>query len=224
MDFIPAGYMAIRTAVDHILRTTHSDDWGRQELKIEKDEIIVPGATDDTGQHVKGRPYDRDTIAAGLQQVRDAENRLLSAFKSGELAGTIENGPPVPCEYWGSQGAATTVSAGILNIAAGAQPEDVQWQHRRVLIGTEDFDVWLARHLKTPKPQRASKNWSAVDQAITNLKNTPEIDLTASDRSLAKRVHRMIRPHHEPRELPSERTIRGHISQLRKAGELPSRK
>ena len=110
MDFIPAGYIAIRTAVDQILRTTHGDDWGRQELELEKDETIIPGAIDDTGKPVKGRPYDRDTIAAARQQVRDAEARLLSAFKSGQLVGTIENGPPVPCEYWGSLGATTTLT------------------------------------------------------------------------------------------------------------------
>ena len=52
MDFIPSDYIAIRTAVDHILRTTHGDDWGRQELEIEKDETIIPGAIDDTGQPV----------------------------------------------------------------------------------------------------------------------------------------------------------------------------
>lgn len=143
MDFIPADYITVREAVHRILRKTHGEDWGQKEIELEDDEIVVPGAFDEAGQPAKGQPLDREAVATARKQMRDAESRLLSALSSGELIGVVEDGPPVPREYWDSSGAATTMHAGILDLGVGAQPEDRQWQHRRVLVKTQEFESWL---------------------------------------------------------------------------------
>ena len=43
MDFILDCYFTIRDANDHILRATHCEDWSRQEIEIESEEVTVPG-------------------------------------------------------------------------------------------------------------------------------------------------------------------------------------
>ena len=67
MDFIPAGYLSIRDAVDRILRTTHGDDWGEQEVKFETDAIDGSMVLDDDSLS-KGQPLDRQAVAKVRQQ------------------------------------------------------------------------------------------------------------------------------------------------------------
>ena len=69
MDFIPSGYINIRNALDRILRATHGDDWGQQEIGLEKDKVRVAGAFDENEQPIEGQPYDRKAIARARQQV-----------------------------------------------------------------------------------------------------------------------------------------------------------
>ena len=152
MDFIPAGYLSIRDAVDRILRTTHGDDWGEQEVKFETDAIDGSMVLDDDSLS-KGQPLDRQAVAKVRQQVSDAEVSLFSAFLTGDLGANIENGPPVPKSYWKSPSARTTVSTGILALGGGAKPEDLKWQNHRVILIGDKFDAWLAGPLVLPPCQ-----------------------------------------------------------------------
>ncbi len=156
MDFIPAGYLSIRDAVDRILRTTHGDDWGEQEVKFETDAIDGSMVLDDHSLS-KGQPLDRQAVAKVRQQVSDAEVSLLSAFLTGDLGANIENGPPVPQSYWKSPSARTTVSTGILALGGGAKPEDLKWQNHRIILIGDKFDAWLAgppSHAAKMKPRQ----------------------------------------------------------------------
>ena len=57
MDFIPAGYINIRNALDGILRATHGDGWGQQEIHLEKDKVRVAGAFDENDLPIEGQCF-----------------------------------------------------------------------------------------------------------------------------------------------------------------------
>ncbi len=143
MDFIPTGYITARSAVDSILRKRHGEDWGQEELRLENVSTPVPGAIDDNGQAVEGQYYDREAIKAGREQTMEAEEELLAALRRGELTANIEDGPPVPIDYWSSGGATTTVQTGILELGSAARPKDLKWQHSSILFSCELFDDWV---------------------------------------------------------------------------------
>ena len=155
MDFIPAGYITLRTAVDRILRATHGDEWGRQEITLEKNEITVPGAIDENDQLIKRRPYDREAVALVRQQVRNAEEIARTVLVAGELVAEMQDGPPIPQDYWKSAGAGITLNTGNLQLGDGVCLEDRQWQHHRVLLKIKEFDTWLTgEQVDTKKPQQ----------------------------------------------------------------------
>lgn len=179
VDFIPAGYITVREAVHRILRKTHGEDWGKKEIELEGDEIVIPGAFDEAGQPAMGRPLDREAVKTGRLQVRDAESHLRSALSSAELIGVVEDGPPVPREYWDSPGATTTMHVGILVLGAGAQPEDRQWQDRRVLVETQEFESWLTGN-SIVQAHRGQRRHDVEDDA--RLRNKIDTVLAAANR------------------------------------------
>ncbi len=168
MDFIPAGYITICDAVDRILRATHGADWGAQEIGLESEKVSIPGTRDAVGQSIEGQPYDRMAIATARKQKKKAEGQLLSALSFGELVAEIEDGPPVPKEYWQTYGARTTVITSILELGDGAKPEDVRWQHRRVLFEIEQFDVWLTGAPAAAIKQRSRRHDLGQDALLKN--------------------------------------------------------
>jgi hypothetical protein len=170
MDFIPAGYITIREAVDRILRKSHGDNWGKQEIELEADEITYPsaGADDDSLPINIGRPHDRKKVAAGKQQTRDAEGVLLTALVEEKLVAEIDDGPPVPRQYWQLSGAKTTLSTGHLQLGPAAKPEDLKWQHYRVLLKTENFDAWLNGIIGSTTETRGRKRNVANDALVQN--------------------------------------------------------
>ena len=190
MDFIPAGYMTIRDAIDHILRATHGADWGHEELELEKDEHLVPEAVDENDQPIKGQYFDRTAILTVLGQVREAEERLLTACKNGELTGYVENGTPIPRVYWGSSGASTTIRIGDLQRGEATKSEDLQWQHHRALFERVEFDAWL-HGSPSGKPERKLRKHDPGHEAA--LSNRIETVLAVANRLMGRSDGRLGR-------------------------------
>ena len=157
MDFIPAGYITIPTAVDRILRARHGEDWGSRELALENESLDGIKVRDIDGNILTGQPYDREAVALARQQTRAAEEELLLALSAGKLDAEVDNGPMVPRKYWQTSGAGVTIHTGSPELGAAAQPEDLKWQHCRVLLRADSFGAWLfpeAPEAREPQPTR----------------------------------------------------------------------
>jgi hypothetical protein len=85
------------------------------------------------------------------------------------------------------------------------------------------LDRWPDPSKPFRRQKSAGLNWKAVDRKIGMVRNINEIDLSISDRSLATRLIKMLEWEYSKDEIPSERALRGHISDLRKRKILPPR-
>jgi len=119
-------------------------------------------------------------VAAVRQQERDTEAFLTAALVEGTLVAEVEGGPPVPRVFWQSSGASTTITTRVLQLDGGAQPEDLQWQHHRVVLKIDKFDKWLndgsAADTKEPRHRREDVEKDAM------LRNKIESVLSAAKR------------------------------------------
>jgi hypothetical protein len=86
------------------------------------------------------------------------------------------------------------------------------------------MEIWpIEGGMKPLKLKRGSKNWGAVDRKISALRKNSSINLATSDRELSERLRRMLAAEHNASEIPGDRAMRGHISELRQNGILPPR-
>ncbi len=166
MDFIPAGYITIRDAIDCILRATHGEDWGQQEIELESEEVAVPGTNIGNGEPLSAYPYNRSEIAEASQQMRLAEEKLLTELQSKNLKAEVEEGLQIPRTYWGTPGASTTMQTGLLQLGVGAQPEDLKLHHKRVLLKQEALDDWLTNIDGNKSDVRARRRGADEDAVI----------------------------------------------------------
>lgn len=181
MDFIPTGYITIRDAIDRILRTTHGEDWGQQEIELEDEDIAVPGTDVGNGKPLYTRPYNRTVVAEAKQQVTKAEEKLLYEFQNGNLIPEIEEGPPVPLHYWETSGSNTTIKTGLLQLGEGAKPEDLKWQNRRLLLKVEKLEKWLTGTSVSDEDKKRKPRKHNADQDF-KLRNKIETVLAAAKR------------------------------------------
>ena len=88
----------------------------------------------------------------------------------------------------------------------------------------EVIELWPSTGgLKPEGKSKGRKNSAAIDLAIGSLRKN-KIDLTASDRIIAMRVQRSMNGRYSSKEIPGDKSLRNHISKLRKSGNLPPRK
>jgi len=146
MDFIPEGTITIRMAVDLILRKRHGPDWGSQPINME----------DEPDPESGGYHYDREAIALVRNQISEARDELHAALVSGALKAKIEEGPPVPVEYWSTNRAQTALSSNLLALGETAEPEDLRWHNRRILFDEARFQEWLSGGSDRPKRARTA--------------------------------------------------------------------
>ena len=188
MDFIPAGYITIPTAVDRILRARHGEDWGSRELALEDGSVDDIKICDIGGNIVTAQHYDRQAIALARQQTRAAGEELRLALSAGTLAAVVDEGPEVPREYWQTGGADVTTHTGILELGAAAQPEDLKWQHCRVLLKEDSLVAWLvpeAPEVRDPQPIRRH-----TKEADVRLANRIKIVLSVAKRRWQDQTNR----------------------------------
>lgn len=168
MDFIPEGTITIRTAVDLILRKRQGDDWGSRQIYLEDE----PDPELAGGYH-----YDRKAIALVHSQVSEAQDELHDALVTGTLSANIEDGPPVPIEYWSTNRAQTALSTNLLVLGDSTAPEDLKWHNRRILLDEVRFREWLSNGQDKPKRTR-----TVEPEADAVLRNKIEIVLATAIR------------------------------------------
>ena len=75
MDLILDCNFTIRDANDHILRATHCEDWSRQEIEIESEEVTVPGTIIGNGVTLRqGFEVMLQRTAPGTEVIGDSTN------------------------------------------------------------------------------------------------------------------------------------------------------
>ena len=180
MDFIPPGYMTMGAAVDRILAARHGSDWGKRQIELEPEKRDIPGTENANGESLRGQPYDRKAIRLMNEQAQKARADLLEALQNKEFEAMVDRGPLVPIEYWRTNGAATTVHTGALSLGSATKPEDLQFQHRRVLLIVADFEAWLATNY--PGAAKTKKGRRQDFEADVKLRNKIETVLQGAER------------------------------------------
>jgi hypothetical protein len=89
---------------------------------------------------------------------------------------------------------------------------------------TEMMELWpVDGGMKPFKLKLGNKDWDAVDRKISAMRKNPSTDLTISDRELSEWLRRILGKEYSANEIPGDRAIRSHISELRRSGALPPR-
>jgi hypothetical protein len=143
-------------------------------------------------------------------------DQLTAYGRPAETLGALR---PISSTEWNSL---TIAPPGVYTFLNGKRVEpwlDVVLKQKAVLA------IWpQSGGMVLPKKKRNQKDWEAVDRCLQRLRKSGTVDLSSSDRYLAERILRMLRNELEASEIPSDRALRNHISELRKSGQLPRRK